>query len=260
MNIKKGEIEQEVYQKNKSKRVNLQEMRKKTISRPTRKVMRKEQSPQKKTETISKCSQTMILSAFDKKVFYFDLGLYKKWFEFEVKETLYTFEHLAPKYPDIVIFGGSPSLMIYHLKERELMPVLFNKHLSTSKVYTIKYIQENDFVISGSSTGEIILWKYNDDKKVLIFYCFIQPSNEGRHINKVMHVNDSFSSILVANNSKNLSLFRINSISKEELLESFDDFLFSNNPDYNIKKGNKKNIIINDNEVETFKFKVTKKG
>ena len=264
---KKDSPNQDVYTKNKKARINLRERKMKmgVLSRPTHRVRREKAStntttltnkhvdfvdqgatPQGKTNV----SNTMVLTAYNKKVSYFDLKTYKKWFEMEVEEPLYTFENLSPEHPFIVVLGGSPSLMIYHLRDKVLVGGKYTKHSKDSKVYCLKYIPSRDFVISGSSSGELILWKFHKDNHLLSFCSLVRPSNEGKHINNILRLNDEKQTILVANNSRNLTLFSLDFLEKKELFQNYKDFLYSKNK-VHLRNGHERDLIINDLQEET---------
>ena len=194
-------------------------------------------------------SNTMIISAFNKKVFYFDLGLYKKWHELEVEETLFTIEMLHPEHKNVVIFGGSPSLFVYHIRDKVIIGGKYTKHQEGSKVYAVKYIPKRNFVLSGSSNGDLVLWKFHPENLCLSFCSLLRPSNEGRHINRIISLNDEKESIILANNSRNLTLLSIDCLGKDELFENYKDFLYSKNK-LNLRNGFERDLIINDLEEE----------
>jgi hypothetical protein len=195
-------------------------------------------------------SHTMVLSAYKKKVFYFDLGLYKKWHEFEVEETLYTIEMLHPEHKHIAIFGGSPSLFVYHIRDKVLVGGKYTKHQEGVNIYSLKFISKRNFIISGSSNGELVLWKFHPHNLALSFCSLLKPSNEGKHINRILSLNDTKESILLANNSRNLTLLTIDCLNKEELFKNYKDFLYSENK-LNLRNGFERDLIINDLEEET---------
>jgi hypothetical protein len=197
-----------------------------------------------------KMSHTMIISAFNKKVFYFDLGLYKKWHEFEVEETLFTIEMLHPEHKNIVILGGSPSLFVYHIRDKVIVGGKYTKHQEGSKIYALKYIPKRNFIISGSSNGDLVLWKFHPHNLALSFCSLLKPSNEGRHVNRIISLNDEKESILLANNSRNLTLLSIDCLGKDELFENYKDFLYSKNK-VSLRNGFQRDLIINDLEEET---------
>lgn len=201
-------------------------------------------------EGASRNSHTMIISAFGKKVYYFDLGLYKKWHEFQVEETLYTMEMLHPEHKNVVIFGGSPSLFVYHIRDKILIGGKYTKHSEGSKVYAVNYIPKRNFVLSGSSNGDLVLWKFHPENLCLSFCSLLKPSNEGRHINRIISLNDEKESIIIANNSRNLTLLSIDCLDKEELFSNYKDYLYSKNK-LNLRNGFQRDLIINDLEEET---------
>ena len=198
----------------------------------------------------SKMSHTMVISAYKNKVYYFDLGMYKKWHEFQVEETLYTIELLHPEHKHIAIFGGSPSLFVYHIRDKVLIGGKYTKHGSTQNIYALNYIPKRDFIISGSSTGELVLWKFHPHNLALSFCSLLKPSNEGKHINRILSLNDPRESILLANNSRNLTLLSIDRLDRDELFKNYKDFLYSENK-LNLRNGFERGLIINDLEEET---------
>lgn len=261
-----------MYTKNSRARVNLRERKIKMggMSRPTRVIKRDRNTV--KTQTVSNkhsayvesggkdnplqmdsqsmFSHTMVLSAFNKKVFYFDLGLYKKWHEFEVEETLYTIELLHPEHQNIAVFGGSPSLFVYHIRDKVLVAGKYTKHPKGSRVYALKYLPKRDFLISGSSNGDLVLWKFHAHNLALSFCSLLRPSNEGKHINRILSLNDEKDSILLANNSRNITLLSVDCLDKDELFSNYKDFLYSQNK-LSLRNGFERDLIINDLEEET---------
>ena len=98
--------------------------------------------------------------------------------------------------------------------------------------------------------GEIVLWKFHSHNLALSFCSLVRPSNEGRHINRILSTNDDSRCIIVANNSRNLTLFSLDSLPKEEIFANYKDFLYSKNK-VNLRNGFQRDLIINDLQEET---------